>query len=153
MIHHISLRTSAQATEDPEKVRSSLQFFLPPEDEDSRKSDVDIISESITSGYYGNQIIVFEARLHRKKQCQYLIDVIKQHLGNERMSQLIAQLPQRIDDDCNLYIRFDKQKAYLGRLIMTRVRDPLLLKIKLKAYPATKEKGIQVAQSLFTMED
>jgi RNA binding exosome subunit len=30
MIHYISLRVSAQATEDPEKVRSAIGLFLPP---------------------------------------------------------------------------------------------------------------------------
>ena len=71
MIHHISLRTSAQATEDTEKVRSAMKLFLPALEKDLNKGDSDIISESVTSGYYGNQIILMEAELTKKKHCQY----------------------------------------------------------------------------------
>jgi RNA binding exosome subunit len=67
MIHYIFLRVSAQATEDPEKVRSAIGLFLPPAEDESKLKGSDIISEYVTSGYYGNKIILMEAELHKKK--------------------------------------------------------------------------------------
>lgn len=150
MIHYIYLRTSAQATEDPEKVKSSLRLFLPPLEEED---DPDIIRETVTSGYYGNQIIIMEAELKRKKHCRYVIDHVKHHLGPDGVSRIIAELPQRMDDDCNLYIRFNKQEASKGRMIITKASDAILIRIKLKTFPAKQEKAIQAAQALFTTED
>ena len=147
MIHYIHLRTSAQATEDPEKVRSALKLLLPPPGQLAKKKDSITMHETITTGYHSNSIIVMEAELKQNKDCQYLVDRIKEHLGPAGISRLTAELLQRVDDDCNLYIRFNKQEAYLGKLMATTKSDSILVRIKIKAYPARAGKAIQVARS------
>jgi hypothetical protein len=147
MIHYIHLRTSAQATEDPEKVRSALKLLLPPPGQLAKKDSI-TVHETVTTGYHGNSIIVMEAELKQNKDCQYVVDLIREHLGPVGISQLAAELPQRVDYDCNLYIRFNKQEAYLGKLMTTIKSDSILVRIKIKAYPARPEKAIQVALSL-----
>ena len=147
MIHYIHLRTSAQATEDPEKVRSALKLLLPPPGQLAKKYSI-TVHETVTTGYHGNSIIVMEAELKQNKDCQYVVDLIREHLGPAGISQLAAELPQRVDYDCNLYIRFNKQEAYLGKLMTTTKSDSILVRIKIKAYPARPEKAIQVALSL-----
>lgn len=147
MIHYIHLRTIAQATEDPEKVRSALKLLLPPPGQLAKKDSI-TVHETVTTGYHGNSIIVMEAELKQNKDCQYVVDLIREHLGPAGISQLAAELPQRVDDDCNLYIRFNKQEAYLGKLMTTTKSDSILVRIKIKAYPARADKAIQVALSL-----
>ncbi|KAF5422111.1 MAG: hypothetical protein C5S44_05345 [Candidatus Methanocomedens sp.] len=147
MIHYIHLRTSAQATEDPEKVRSALKLLLPPPGQLAKKDSI-TVHETVTTGYHGNSIIVMEAELKQNKDCQYVVDLIREHLGPVGISQLAAELPQRVDYDCNLYIRFNKQEAYLGKLMTTIKSDSILVRIKIKAYPARADKAIQVALSL-----
>ena len=147
MIHYIHLRTIAQATEDPEKVRSALKLLLPPPGQSAKKDSI-TVHETVTTGYHGNPIIVMEAELKKNKDCQYVVDLIREHLGPAGISQLAAELPQRVDYDCNLYIRFNKQEAYLGKLMTTTKSDSILVRIKIKAYPARPEKAIQVALSL-----
>ena len=147
MIHYIHLRTSAQATEDPEKVRSALKLLLPPPVRLAKKDSI-IVHETITTGYHDNPIIVMEAELKQNKDCQYLVDHIREHLGPAGIFQLAAELENRMDDNCNLYIRFNKQEAYLGKLMTTTKSDSILVRIKIKAYPARPEKAIQIARSL-----
>ncbi|NOR60248.1 MAG: hypothetical protein GQ469_06420 [Methanosarcinales archaeon] len=147
MIHYIHLRTIAQATEDPEKVRSALKLLLPPPGQLAKKDSI-TVHETVTTGYHGNSIIVMEAELKKNKDCQYVVDRITEHLGPAGISQLAAELPQRVDDDCTLYIRFNKQEAYLGKLMTTTKSDSILVRIKIKAYPARADKAIQVALSL-----
>lgn len=147
MIHYIHLRTIAQATEDPEKVRSALKLLLPPPGQLAKKDSI-TVHDTVTTGYLGNSIIVMEAELKKNKDCQYVVDRITEHLGPAGISQLAAELPQRVDDDCTLYIRFNKQEAYLGKLMTTTKSDSILVRIKIKAYPARADKAIQVALSL-----
>ena len=147
MIHYIHLRTIAQATEDPEKVRSALKLLLPPPGQLAKKDSI-TVHDTVTTGYHGNSIIVMEAELKQNKDCQYVVDLIKEHLGPAGISQLAAELPQRVDDDCTLYIRFNKQEAYLGKLMTTTKSDSILVRIKIKAYPARADKAIQIARSL-----
>jgi len=152
MIHYIHLRTIAQATEDPEKVRSALKLLLPPPGQLAKKDSI-TVHETVTTGYHDNSIIVMEAELKQNKDCQYVVDLIREHLGPVGISQLAAELPQRVDYDCNLYIRFNKQEAYLGKLMTTIKSDSILVRIKIKAYPARPEKAIQVALSLLGKGD
>jgi len=147
MIHYIHLRTIAQATEDPEKVRSALKLLLPPPGQLAKKDSI-TVHDTVTTGYLGNSIIVMEAELKKNKDCQYVVDRITEHLGPAGISQLAAELPQRVDDDCTLYIRFNKQEAYLDKLMTTTKSDSILVRIKIKAYPARADKAIQVALSL-----
>ena len=152
MFHYIYLRTSCQATEDPEKVRSALRLFFPKRD-DTRNDEPDIIHESIMSGHHGNIITILEAEIVTKKDGKYVIDQIKQHLDPEELSRIVTELPQRVDEECNLYLRFDKQEASKGILKISQISDAILLRIKLKAYPAKQEKAIYIAQELFRAED
>jgi len=145
MIHYIHLRTSAQATEDPEKVRSALKLLFPPRGRLAKKDSI-TVHETITTGYHDNPIIVMEAELKQNKDCQYLVDRIREHLGPAGISQLAAELENRVDDDCNLYIRFNKQEAYLGKLMTTTKSDSILIRMKIKAYPARADKAIQAAR-------
>ena len=147
MIHYIYLRTSAQATEDPEKVRSALKLLLPPKGRLAKKDSI-TVHETITTGYHANPIIVMEAELKQNKDCKYLVDRIREHLGPAGISQLAAELENRVDDDCTLYIRFNKQEAYLGKLMTTTKSDSILVRMKIKAYPARPDKAIQAARSL-----
>ncbi|MBW6518776.1 MAG: exosome subunit [ANME-2 cluster archaeon] len=151
MMHYIALRTTAQATEDPEKVRSALDLFLPSYD--SEKDGSDIVHETVAQGYHGNPIIVMEAEVKKKKDCQYITDLIRQNLGVAGIERLINELPRRVDDDCNLFIRFDKQEAYHGKLVITSSSDAVLLRIKIEVYPARREAAIEAAREMFGKED
>jgi RNA binding exosome subunit len=146
MIHYIHLRTSAQATEDPEKVRSALKLLLPPQGKSARKYTTSV-HETITTGYHGNLIILMEAELKGNKDCLYVVDRIRESLGPAGISRLAAELENRVDDECNLYIRFNKQEAFLGKLMTTTKSDSILVRIKIKAYPASPVKAIQIARS------
>ena len=150
-MHYIALRTTAQATEDPLKVRSVLDLFLPPQDEE--KDGSDIVHETVAEGYHGNPIIVMEAEVKKKKDCQYIIDYIRHNLGVAGTERLINELPRRVDDDCNLFIRFDKQEAYQGRLVITSSSDAVHLRMKIEVYPARREAGIEAAREMFEKED
>ncbi|NIA02943.1 MAG: hypothetical protein GWP12_00170, partial [Nitrospirae bacterium] len=71
----------------------------------------------------------------------------------EELSRIVTELPQRVDEECNLYLRFDKQEACKGNLKMAQISDAILLRIKLKAYPAKQEKAIYMAQELLRSEE
>jgi len=89
-----------------------------------------------------------EAELKQNKDCKYLVDRIREHLGPAGISQLATELENRVDDNCNLYIRFNKQEAYLGKLMTTTKSDSILIRIKIKAYPARPKNAIRIARSL-----
>jgi len=48
----------------------------------------------------------------------------------------------RINDSCFLYLRFDKQSAYSGELILTELGDAIHLRFKVLSFPAEREVAI-----------
>ncbi|HMB45790.1 MAG TPA: RNA-binding domain-containing protein, partial [Candidatus Methanoperedens sp.] len=56
---------------------------------------------------------------------------------------------ERIDNECCLHIRFDKQAAFKGKVNLAKTTDTITAKIKLKVYPANYEKALEAANRLF----
>ena len=63
--------------------------------------------------------------------------------------RILNRLEDKMDDYGNLYLRFDKQRAYLGDLKVVEHGDSIHLKIKIAAYPAKKKVAIDIAKKLF----
>ncbi len=137
-IYHITFRAIAQATEDIDRVKAALSLFI-------FDSEIEIVT---TEGHYGNPITILQAQL-KGRDCDRFIDLIKSKLSGAELEKLKKELGNRIDDDCYLHIRFDKQVAYKGTVQLAATTDTIAAEIKIKAYPAKREKAIEVAEELF----
>jgi hypothetical protein len=54
-----------------------------------------------------------------------------------------------MDDKGNLFLRFDKQRAYLDELEIVEHGDSIHVKIKIAAYPARKEVAMKLARQIW----
>ncbi len=124
-IGYIDLRTFAHATEDPEKVLTATRNTLPQE-----------LSESVTfqktslTGHHGNPIILFEAKLTDRKALPSALEKIAANLNTLDKEQLDREMKLHLEKG-NLYLRFDKQSAYKGKLKFSQ-NDPIHFKIHFK---------------------
>ena len=137
-IHHIRVRAIAQATEDVDRVKAALSLFI-------FDNEIETVT---TEGYYGNPIIILQAQL-KGKGCDRFIDLIKLKLSGAELEKLKKELGERIDEDRYLHIRFDKQAGYNGTVQIAATADTIAAEIKIKAYPAKREKAIEIAEKLF----
>lgn len=137
MIHNILLRTFAHATEDISRVKSSLKLFLPEGCE---------IETTMATGHFGNPITVLEANLNPKYSQLFL--AVLRNLPKAELLQLKDELKRHIDDDCNFYIRFDKQAAYGGDVRLAQTDDSVVAKMKIISYPARRENAITFMEGL-----
>ncbi len=137
-VHYITLRTSVHATESDDRVKTALSLFLLDNE----------INEIKTEGHFGNPITLLQGQI-KGKNCTRSIDLIKSSLSEHELESLRNELCERIDDECCLHIRFDKQAAYEGKVRLAGTSDTIIAKIKLKAYPAHYEKALEAAISLF----
>jgi len=113
MVKVMSLNFSASchATEDVEKVKRAMLNLIP---EDLRKKVS--FDEQILKGHYGNPIIRLSFNLKgedAEKTLRHIaknIDEISKRLLNASLN-LRLELPK-------LYLRFSKQEAYLGKIVL-----------------------------------
>ena len=137
-IHNITLRAIAQATESMDRVKTALSLFI-----------FDNEIESITTeGHFGNSITILQARL-KGRDCNRFIEYLKAKMTDNELRRLKNELPERVDDDCILHIRFDKQAAYSGILKLATTADTITAEFKLRAYPARRENAIAIAETIF----
>ncbi len=133
VFHWVKVKTICYATED-EDLLCRMTAGIAGTDE----LDVDV-----SEGLHGNPITVIDATL--KKNPQYV--ALFKGLGEDVIRELLGQLEERIDEDCILYVRFDKQKAVEGVLEISHGGDVVSLTGKVMAHPARKEVAVETVRN------
>ena len=124
-IAYINIRVFAHATEDPEKVQTAIRNMLPQE-----MTDTLVFEKSNLTGHYGNSIDLFTAILTDKKLLPNVLEKIGDGLSSLDKEAFCTDFKLHLEKS-NLYLRFDKQSAYLGNFKFTQ-NDPIHFKIHFK---------------------
>jgi RNA binding exosome subunit len=138
MIHNISYRAFVYGTENKEKVLNSIKTLFP---NSSPQCEA-------TEGYYKNSVLILYNKIDKKREIKDFVEKLST-MNDPARKRIINRLEDKMDDDGNLYLRFDKQRAYLGDLKVVEHGDSIHLKIKIAAYPAKKKVAIEIARKLF----
>lgn len=109
-IGYIDIRVFSHATEDADKVLKAVRNIIPPEEVDN----VAFKKTSLT-GHHGNPIVLFEARIREKKVVEAVFRKLSSSLSSLDKEQLNSEIKEHLEKG-NLYIRLDKQSAYLDEL-------------------------------------
>jgi hypothetical protein len=137
--HYVDLRTFAYATEDEKRVEQALREFLPGECELERET---------TTGFHGDRIVVLSARVERADEVRH---VLSRLAALPDVDAVLADLDERVDEDCSLFLRLDKQAAFGGDV---RLGTGISLRAKVEAYPAKREAAVENArEALSTLRD
>jgi RNA binding exosome subunit len=124
-IAYIDIRVFVHATEDPTKVQKAVQNLLPEE-----LAQPLGFEKTNCTGHHGNTIILFTAELTDKKLLPKAIEKIGAELSILDKEELQQNLKLHVEKG-NLYLRFDKQSAFMGALKFSQT-DPIHLKIHFK---------------------
>jgi RNA binding exosome subunit len=128
-VGYIDIRVFAHATEDTEKVVTAVHNTLPRE-----SIDTATFKKANLTGHHGNPIILYEARIKEKKQVQASFEKLCSGLSILDKETLANEVKQHLDKG-NLYVRLDKQSAYLNELKLSST-DPIHLRIHFKKHSA-----------------
>jgi RNA binding exosome subunit len=133
--HHVRITTFIQATEDEDKVLDAIATFIPEDiDDDDVYFDV-----NETKGYFGNPIKVVNTEIKRSRAVRAFLKNLKELLTDEDKRYILEHLDEKVDEEGTLYLRFNKQKAYLGEVELDEGADVVQVRIKVKAFPMKKE--------------
>jgi len=120
------LSVIANATEDFEKVRTAVRNLMP-----SGLRDRAVFTQENSTGYHGNPIMTLRATFTDRSDIEDLIRQIASKMTSLDRANLTDDLNQYVDEDGNLYLRFDKQAAYLGELHL-RQEDSIRIKVRFR---------------------
>ncbi|WP_336002923.1 RNA-binding protein [Halorientalis halophila] len=129
--HYVDLRAFCYATEDDKRVEQALRTLLPEEVE---------IERATSEGHHGDRIVVLSARVERADEMRHVLDRLSDLPDAQRLAD---ELADRVDENCSLFLRLDKQAAFGGDVALG---EGLTVRAKVEAYPATKEKAVANAR-------
>ena len=145
-IHHIYLSVFAKEEENKEEIAEALNRLIP---ETTTEKDKIKIEEEIVKIDEYTKMSIFRVQISKDKYTKKAIEIIKEHLSEEDQTKILEQ-KNRVDEEGNLYLRFDKTKLIeKEELILTDGGDCFHMKIQIAAYPKTKAKAEAVVETLF----
>ena len=135
----LRLRATAHATEDPGRVAEAVRNLtgLEPEAFDA------VASRTVIEGHFGDVTWV-EADLSRARDVRTALDRL---LPPEARAAVRGELERRVDDDGVLYLRFEKQAAFLGRVVPTTGEDAVQARLRVEVHPAGRERAVAALEA------
>jgi len=118
----------AHATEDIGKVEHALGFLI------ALVARTEIaLTRRYLKGHYGNMITTVSGKLSAKELSPESLSIISQKLSESDKQFLSDCAKSCLDEEGNLYLRFDKQEALLGNVRLCQ-GDPIRMKVKFAPY-------------------
>lgn len=124
-IGYIELRVFSHATEDMEKVLTAARNLFPEE-----VGEAMAFEKSALSGHHGNPIVLFKTKLKDRQMLPLVLRKIGAGLTSLDKELLGGELSLHLDKG-NLFLRFDKQQAFLGSFRFSS-NDPIHAKVHFK---------------------
>ena len=131
-------------------------FYYPTEDKDKVKKALATVAgdadtkETDYESYYGPTFTLIQVDTGNQADIRKVLENIILTLKQEDLKEVQETLEERVDDDGVLHLRFEKQDAYEGILTPGVTGDAIKVRIKLAAYPATRENLIASAKELLS---
>ena len=125
LVREVEVSTFSHATEDEDKVEKAVKNLLPEENRDLW------LTRKTLKGYHGDPITIVTGKIRTKKGATGVLRRVVQELSSLDQQRLLDELEERLDEGGNLYIRLDKQNAYLSKVRLLKT-DPVKMKFKLR---------------------
>lgn len=134
-VHYVDLRAFSYATESDRRVEDALRTFLPDEFEVETQS---------VEGHNGDRIATLSARVEKADDVRH---VLSRLADLTEIDRLLSELDDRVTENCELFLRLDKQAAFGGR---AELGEGLTLRTKVEAYPAKRENAVENAREILS---
>jgi len=121
-IGYVNIRVFAHATEDQDRVIQAVRNTLT-----SELTETTVFKKTDLTGHHGNSITLIQTELSDRQLLMGLFESIGRRLTSLDKERLNAEIDQHLERG-NLYLRFDKQHAFLGELRFSS-NDPIHFKV------------------------
>jgi RNA binding exosome subunit len=131
-------RVFVHATEDLQKVKIAMANVVGPLE----------LTTLVTEGVHGNSLTILEANV-------YDPDVVPRFfskLDREDLQTILRTLDKRVDEGCNLFVKIDKQSAFLGQVRLDRGDDVISVRIRVAAFPASCDVAQKIVSEIVEQE-
>lgn len=148
--HNITITVFAKPEEDIERIRQGLAALVPFDLEVHKIT----IREKRAQGFNERIIRIFSIKLTKQRHTREFLRFLLGQLSAKQKRQLTSQADSRTDEECDFYIRIDKdQWADQHRLQLTDSGHCYHLKLSLAAFPKKRENALTLVGQLLAQKD
>jgi RNA binding exosome subunit len=131
--------------EDLEQAKQQLLSLIPFSLEEERL----VMVSSVAKGFNDRSITILSVRLEKERHTNAFLDHLSSSLSGAQKQQLLEQ-EDRLDDDCDYFVRFRKDDLPL--LVLTQRGDCVHVRMSVAAFPKTRERALAVIRDIFSNE-
>ncbi|MBR9690212.1 hypothetical protein GOV08_00855 [Candidatus Woesearchaeota archaeon] len=144
LCHQIKASVFSKPEDDEQKVKEKLISLFPF---DLEKEKIKI-GQKTAKGFEEKKIRIFEIVIDKKRNTKEFIDNLMAKLSDEKKKLLLRQKDSRLDDNLRFFIRLDKQKFLDGKYFITDSGDCYHIKMSIAAFPAKREKALEIVEGM-----
>ncbi|RLE51977.1 MAG: hypothetical protein DRJ26_01465 [Candidatus Methanomethylicota archaeon] len=141
-ISEIKIEAFSHATEDPDKVKNAMLAVLPSHLRESVK-----FSKEVLRGYYGNPVVVMRITIRDKGMIRDVVEHIASKLDSLDKKLLESTFDLRTFKAKTFYMRFSKDEAYRGNLVLTNCGEVIKVSLSFTSIK-NKRKLMKVCREL-----
>lgn len=143
--HSVTVRVFCGEEENESEVVGGLKSLLPFGIEKEKIS----VQKQTAFGFSDKRISILEVTLTKKRHIKAFLESLLPKIQATDKQMLLRQLDSRVDNEANFFVRFDKEMlAKRNELLVTDSGNCYHIKIKIAAYPSSKENAIKVVKEL-----
>ena len=132
--------------EDEAQIKKTLFSLFPF---DLEKEAIELKQDNAT-GFNDKKIKILEVLLTKDKHISIFFENLKNRLSKDIKELILKQAESRIDDECNFFLRFSKDKLINEKEFwLTDQGNCFHIKINIAAFPKKKENALKIIGSSF----
>nr|MCK4929763.1 hypothetical protein [Nanoarchaeota archaeon] len=143
--NNIKVSVFVKPEEDEASIKKHLLALFPFDLEQEKI----IFNRSNATGFNQKEIVILEVDLKKERHTNAFLNFLKEKLNEQQKSVLVKQ-ENRLDDECNLFIRLDKNKLLNNEFWITDSGECYHIRISIAAFPKKKEKARVVVEKIFS---
>ena len=143
--NNIKVSVFVKPEEDEASIKKHLLALFPFDLEQEKI----IFKRSNATGFNQKEIIILEVDLKKERHTNAFLNFLKEKLNEQQKAVLVKQ-ENRLDEDCNLFIRLDKEKLLNNEFWIIDSGECYHIRISIAAFPKKKEKARVVVEKIFS---
>ena len=149
--HAVKLRAIVDPSREDAVKQGILGLFERPPDvvreEEAVSFDVDSAED-----FTGDELRFIRTSFEKTRNTNEVLDTLRSELSDGDRAMLAEQM-DRLDEDLHFHIRLDLDSFLNGAYIVTESGDCLHVRIKVAAYPAKKERAVDVIHDILGVSE
>ncbi len=144
-LHTVQISVFCKPNENRDAILKAFILFLPFDLEKERI----VITEEKAEGLENKVILIFKIELVKENHTRRFIEHLLSKLSTEDKKILLSQTDTILDNECNFFIRIDKEKLIEEKkFIITHSGNCFHIKMNVACFPKKKSVALEVVKKI-----